>query len=72
MPAVAAEDFPALRPIAPADPADGGVDERVLIPALYWLAIGGLVLRRRLTRQAEEAGPPVAGWVLAYGPPLPR
>jgi hypothetical protein len=79
-PAVAAEDFPALRPIAPEPPATtsrtasaGGVDERVLVAAMYWLVIGGLALRRRITRRIEEeSAVPVAGWVLAHGPPLPR
>jgi hypothetical protein len=62
-PALAADDFPALRPIAPVAQAaprspgsGGGPDERVLIAATYWLVIGGLALRR-VTRRTPQPLP---------------
>jgi len=77
-PALAAEDFPALRPIAPLAQAGRrssgsteSVDERVLIAATYWLLIGGLALRR-VTRRAEEPPTPFSGWEFGPAPPLPR
>jgi len=62
-PALAANDFPALRPIAavaqatPRSPGSGGgPNEPVLIAATYWLLIGGLALRR-VTRRTPAPLP---------------
>lgn len=46
-----AEDVPPLLPMSVTKPAAtsapvGGIDERILIAAAYWLLLGGVALRR--------------------------
>ena len=69
-----AESFPALLPMSPTTGSNAtasqglGLDETALIPATYWLLIGGLALRR-VTRRRETPATPVSGRSL--GPALP-
>jgi hypothetical protein len=72
--------FPALVPVdstpaahSRAEPSGAlGLDGLALAAAIYWLLLGALAVRQVRLRTPHEDPVPIAGWVLACAPPVPR